>query len=99
MVRRLTRMARPILAAAPAASGIVRQNKVAATMDPGLPCFANSGGLNGIMQMSTRDMITGIVPATTRARGSNDFAWAAKNRDRILAEWSKRYDAKSEPKK
>jgi iron(III) transport system substrate-binding protein len=28
----------------------------------------------------------------------NDFAWAAKNRDAILAEWNKRYDAKSEPK-
>jgi len=28
-----------------------------------------------------------------------DFAWAAKNRDRILAEWSKRYEAKAEPKK
>ncbi len=29
----------------------------------------------------------------------NDFTWAAKNRDAILAEWTKRYDAKSEPKK
>lgn len=28
----------------------------------------------------------------------NDFAWAAANRDRILAEWSKRYDTKSAPK-
>jgi iron(III) transport system substrate-binding protein len=28
----------------------------------------------------------------------NDFAWAAKNRDALLAEWSKRYNAKSEPK-
>ena len=28
----------------------------------------------------------------------NDFDWAAKNRARILAEWSRRYDAKSEPK-
>jgi iron(III) transport system substrate-binding protein len=28
----------------------------------------------------------------------NDFTWAAANRDRILAEWSKRYDGKSEPK-
>ena len=28
----------------------------------------------------------------------NDFAWAAANRDRILAEWSKRYEGKSEPK-
>jgi iron(III) transport system substrate-binding protein len=30
---------------------------------------------------------------------NNDFEWAAANRDRILAEWTKRYDAKSEPKK
>jgi iron(III) transport system substrate-binding protein len=28
----------------------------------------------------------------------NDFAWAAENRDRILTEWTKRYDGKSEPK-
>jgi iron(III) transport system substrate-binding protein len=28
-----------------------------------------------------------------------DFAVSAKNRDKILAEWTKRYDAKSEPKK
>jgi iron(III) transport system substrate-binding protein len=29
----------------------------------------------------------------------NDFQWAATNRAKILAEWQKRYDAKSEPKK
>jgi len=29
----------------------------------------------------------------------NDFPWAATNRTRILAEWEKRYSAKSEPKK
>ncbi|MDH5750246.1 MAG: putative 2-aminoethylphosphonate ABC transporter substrate-binding protein [Rhodospirillales bacterium] len=29
----------------------------------------------------------------------NDFAWAAKNRGRILKEWAKRYDSKSDPKK
>ena len=28
-----------------------------------------------------------------------DFSCAAENRERILAEWTKRYDAKSEPKK
>ena len=28
-----------------------------------------------------------------------DFEWAADNRERILAEWNKRYGAKSEPKK
>ena len=40
------------------------------------------------------------VPADYEQRlAKNDFAWAAKNRDRILAEWTKRYDTKSEPKK
>ncbi len=29
----------------------------------------------------------------------NDFEWAAKHREAILAEWAKRYDSKSEPKK
>ena len=39
------------------------------------------------------------VPADYEKRlAKNDFAWAAKNRDRILAEWNKRYDAKSEKK-
>ncbi|MFD1882805.1 putative 2-aminoethylphosphonate ABC transporter substrate-binding protein [Paracoccus pacificus] len=28
----------------------------------------------------------------------NDFEWAATNRDKILSEWSKRYESKSEPK-
>jgi len=28
----------------------------------------------------------------------NDFGWAAKNRDKILAEWSKRYESKAAPK-
>ncbi|UVE18039.1 putative 2-aminoethylphosphonate ABC transporter substrate-binding protein [Pseudomonas sp. LS44] len=27
----------------------------------------------------------------------NDFAWASENRDKVLAEWRKRYDGKSEP--
>lgn len=29
---------------------------------------------------------------------ANDFEWAANNRSRILEEWTKRYDSKSEPK-
>ena len=29
----------------------------------------------------------------------NDFTWAATNRDRIIAQWTQRYDGKSEPKK
>ncbi|MNG41413.1 hypothetical protein D3C84_1305910 [compost metagenome] len=27
---------------------------------------------------------------------TNDFAWASKERERILAEWRQRYDGKSE---
>ena len=30
---------------------------------------------------------------------SNDFVWAANNKARLIAEWRKRYDGKSEPKK
>lgn len=47
----------------------------------------------------------GIAPKLEFIKGDvesmlikNDFSWAAANRDRILAEWSKRYDSKSEPK-
>jgi iron(III) transport system substrate-binding protein len=29
----------------------------------------------------------------------NDFAWMAENRERILAEWTKRYESKAAPKK
>jgi len=39
------------------------------------------------------------IPADLEKRLiKNDFAFAAKNRDKILAEWNKRYAAKSEPK-
>ena len=40
-----------------------------------------------------------FVPADYEKRLiKNDFAWSAKNRDKIIAEWLKRYDGKSEPK-
>lgn len=39
------------------------------------------------------------IPADLEKRLiKNDFAYAAKNRDKILTEWQKRYAAKSEPK-
>jgi iron(III) transport system substrate-binding protein len=39
------------------------------------------------------------IPANLEQRLiKNDFAYSAKNRDKILAEWNKRYAAKSEPK-
>jgi len=40
-----------------------------------------------------------FIPADYEKRlVKNDFSWSAKNRDKIIAEWMKRYDAKSEPK-
>ena len=39
------------------------------------------------------------VPADLeKLLAKNDFAWAAANRDRILTEWSRRYEAKAEKK-
>lgn len=37
--------------------------------------------------------------AEARMLKNNNFAWAAANRDRILAEWSRRYERKAAPKK
>ncbi len=37
-------------------------------------------------------------PNTEEKMIDNDFGWAASNRKRILGEWQKRYDTKSEPK-
>jgi iron(III) transport system substrate-binding protein len=47
----------------------------------------------------------GVPNPTEALRGidkqfaKNDFGWAADNRTRILNEWAKRYDSKSDPKK
>ncbi|HVL73302.1 MAG TPA: putative 2-aminoethylphosphonate ABC transporter substrate-binding protein [Beijerinckiaceae bacterium] len=37
-------------------------------------------------------------PEGERMMIKNDFSWMAQNRERILAEWSKRYEAKAQPK-
>jgi iron(III) transport system substrate-binding protein len=37
-------------------------------------------------------------PNAEEAMVKNDIGWMASNRDRILAEWTKRYDSKSAPK-
>ncbi|EKU96486.1 putative 2-aminoethylphosphonate ABC transporter [Leptolyngbya sp. PCC 7375] len=40
----------------------------------------------------------GFPADPTAQLAENDFAWAAENRERILAEWTSKYDGKSEPK-
>src|ERR1051325_5980303 len=37
-------------------------------------------------------------PDAEKGMVKNDFAWMAENRERILAEWSKRYESKAAPK-
>jgi iron(III) transport system substrate-binding protein len=37
-------------------------------------------------------------PGVAESLIRNDFAWAASNRARILAEWTRRYDGKSAPR-
>lgn len=42
--------------------------------------------------------LDGIPENYEQLLAKNDLNWAAKNRERILAEWGKRYDSKAEPK-
>ncbi|KQZ79088.1 phosphonate ABC transporter substrate-binding protein [Mesorhizobium sp. Root157] len=42
--------------------------------------------------------VENLPPNVAEFMIKNDFEWAANNRKAILAEWAKRYDAKSEPK-
>jgi iron(III) transport system substrate-binding protein len=51
------------------------------------------------MEGVSRDIPNYPKDAEAHMIPNNDFAWAAENRERILAEWSKRYDSKSEAKK
>ena len=43
--------------------------------------------------------VPNFPPDIAKKMIKNDFQWAAAHREAILAEWSKRYDGKSEPKK
>ena len=46
---------------------------------------------------TNRPVPTGFPADPIAQLAENDFIWAAANRDRILEEWTKRYDGKSEP--
>jgi iron(III) transport system substrate-binding protein len=64
--------------------------------DEAMALYAKNFAVVAVPQLSQK---LEHVPADFGARLiKNDFAWAAKNRDRILAEWSKRYESKAAPK-
>lgn len=87
------------------ASGIVRGTKKLAAAKNLMDWLATPGAMElyaknfAVLAMSGVAKPLDFVPADYEKRlVKNDFAWSAKNRDRILVEWNKRYNAKAEPK-
>jgi iron(III) transport system substrate-binding protein len=67
-----------------------------AVSDEAMGLYANNFA---IVAVPSQNKALPNVPADYASRlAKNDFAWAAKNRDRILAEWSKRYENKAAKK-
>ena len=67
-----------------------------AVSDAAMALYANNFAIVAVPSLSKS---LPNVPADYASRlVKNDFAWAAKNRDRILSEWSKRYETKAAPK-
>jgi iron(III) transport system substrate-binding protein len=67
-----------------------------AISDDAMKIYAGNYAITAVTSMSKP---LPNVPADYGSKlAKNDFAWAATNRDKILAEWSKRYDSKSAPK-
>jgi iron(III) transport system substrate-binding protein len=51
-----------------------------------------------VAEPSVKNTPPNYPPTAEQAMVKNDFAWMAENRERILAEWSKRYESKAAPK-
>jgi len=87
------------------ASGIVKGTKKLEAAKSLMDWLATPGAMElyaknfAVLAMSGVAKPLDFVPADYEKRlVKNDFAWSAKNRDRILVEWNKRYNAKAEPK-
>jgi iron(III) transport system substrate-binding protein len=67
-----------------------------AVSDEAMGLYANNFA---IVAVPSQNKTLPNVPADYASRlAKNDFAWAAKNRERILGEWSKRYENKAAKK-
>ena len=51
-----------------------------------------------VAEPSVKNLPANYPANAEQAMVKNDFAWMAENRDRILAEWTKRYESKAAPK-
>ncbi|MEO5700213.1 MAG: putative 2-aminoethylphosphonate ABC transporter substrate-binding protein [Casimicrobiaceae bacterium] len=67
-----------------------------AISDPAMALYAKNFA---IVAVTSQSQPLPNVPANYNAMlAKNDFMWAAKNREKILGEWSKRYESKAAPK-
>ncbi len=87
------------------ASGIMKSTKKLEAARAMMDWLATPGAMElfaknfAVLAMPGMAKPLDYVPADYEKRlVKNDFAWSAKNREGIIAEWTKRYDGKSEPK-
>ena len=87
------------------ASGIMKNTKKVEAARAMMDWLATPGAMElfsknfAVLAMPGMAKPLDYVPADYEQRLiKNDFAWSAKNREKILAEWLKKYDGKSEPK-
>ncbi len=87
------------------ASGIVKGTKKIEAARALMDWLATPGAMELFAKSFAVPAMPGVakpldfMPADYEKRlVKNDFAWSAKYRERIIAEWIKRYDGKSEPK-
>lgn len=64
--------------------------------DAAMKLYAKNFAVVAVPSLSEK--LPGIPDDYASRLAKNDFQWAASNRDKILAEWSKRYESKAAPK-
>jgi iron(III) transport system substrate-binding protein len=67
-----------------------------AISDDAMKLYANNYAITAVTSHSKP--LPNLPADYAQRLAKNDFAWAATNRQKILAEWAKRYDSKSAPK-
>jgi len=67
-----------------------------AASDAAMALYAKNFAIVAVQALSEK--LPNVPDDYAKRLAKNDFMWAAQNRDKILAEWSKRYESKAAPK-
>jgi iron(III) transport system substrate-binding protein len=67
-----------------------------AASDDAMALYANNFAIVAVPALSKP--LPNVPADYAKLLAKNDFGWAAANRDKVLAEWSKRYESKAAPK-